>query len=167
MEINRWVFDLPIGSESYPWIFLKNQVKTSVYVYVRLVNLKGHICLFGGSKKRTKFWFENLLGQISIMVINQFVFVWFVLLLFLFCSENAVSQNRVWSDVWPPRQNSTYLLCVLISTLANLTTPGCEQGTEQKHHKKDPTQPWFWQDDCWRRFFSRQGFFPHSFLIYY
>jgi hypothetical protein len=66
---------------------------------LRLVNLKGHICLFGGSEKRTKFWFENLLGQILIMVINRFVSVWFVLLLFLFCPENAVLQNRVWSDV--------------------------------------------------------------------
>ncbi len=62
---------------------------------IRLINLKGHIWLFGGSKKRMKFWFENLLGQISIMVINRFVFVWFVLLLFLFCPENAVSRNRV------------------------------------------------------------------------
>jgi hypothetical protein len=66
---------------------------------LRLVNLKGHIWLFGGSKKRTKFWFENLLGQISIMVINRFVFVWFVLLLFLFCPENAVLRNWVRSDV--------------------------------------------------------------------
>jgi hypothetical protein len=67
--------------------------------HLRLVNLKGHIWIFGGSKKRTKFWFENLLGQISIMVINRFVFVWFVLLLFLFCPENAVLQNWVWSDM--------------------------------------------------------------------
>ncbi len=66
---------------------------------LRLVNLKGHIWLFGGSKKRTKFWFENFLSQISIMVINRFILVWFVLLLFLFCPENAVSRNRVWSDV--------------------------------------------------------------------
>ena len=43
--------------------------------YLRLVNLKGVINLFGGSKKWTKFWFENLLGQISIMVINRFIFV--------------------------------------------------------------------------------------------
>ena len=85
------------------------------------------------------------------MDINRFVFVWFVLLLFLFCQENAVSWNRVWSDVWPPRRNSTYLLFVLVSTLANVTTPGCERGTEQKHHKKGPTQPWFRQDDRRRR----------------
>ena len=82
------------------------------------------------------------------MVINRFVFVWFVLLLFLFCPENAVSRNRVWSDVWPPRRNSTYLLFVLVSTLANVTSPGCEErGREQKHHKKDPTQWWFRQED--------------------
>ncbi len=33
-DVNLVLFDLPIGSESYPWIFLKNQVKLSVYVYV-------------------------------------------------------------------------------------------------------------------------------------
>ncbi len=51
---------------------------------IRLVNLKGTIRHLGGSEKRTKLWFEILLGQILIMDINQFVFVLFLLLLFLF-----------------------------------------------------------------------------------
>ena len=53
-------------------------------VHLRLVNLKGTIRHLGGSEKRTKFWFEILLGQILIMDINRFVFVLFLLLLFLF-----------------------------------------------------------------------------------
>ena len=54
---------------------------------------------FWRERKTDEIWFENLLDQISIMVINRFVFVWFVLLLFLFCPENAVLRNRVWSDL--------------------------------------------------------------------
>ena len=61
---------------------------------MRLVNLKGTVCFFGGSKKRTKFWFENLLGQISIMVINRFVFVWLLLLLDRIWYENARGEIR-------------------------------------------------------------------------
>ncbi len=130
---------------------------------IRLVNLKGTIRHLGWSKKRTKFWFEILLGQILIMDINRFVFVLFLLLLFLFWSENADMWISVGSPTTLPRQNYTYLLFVLVSTLANVTSPGCEErGREQKHHKKDPTQWWFRQEDHRRS----RGFFPHSFLMY-
>ena len=102
-----------------------------------LINLKPGIWCFGGSKKRTKFRKKNLLGPFLIMGINRLVFVCLILLFVLFSPDNAVSQIQVWSDVWPPRQNSTYLLFVLISTLANVTTPGCERGTESEC--KDPS----------------------------
>ncbi len=109
----------------YAIMYSKNSISK-----IRLINLKGTICLLAGRPWRTKFRFDNLLGQISIMVINRFVFVLFVWLLFLFCPENVLLQNQVWSFVWGPCQNTTYLLFVLVSTVATVTSWCCAREEE-------------------------------------
>ena len=42
-----------------------------------------------------------------------------------------------------PRQNSTYLLFVLVSTLATITSPGCACEKNKPHDAKDPMHDGF------------------------
>jgi hypothetical protein len=85
------------------------------------------------------------------MLIIQFVVVLLLLLFFQFCPENVVVRNRVWSCWLDLAENSTYLLFVLVSTLATVTSPGCVCKEEQTSQCKSSNARWFQQDDRRRR----------------